>query len=116
MTDAELQQLKEEIRAEILAELKQQVRFVPVPPPRPSVWGSVRAEAEKRLSAKRFNTQTQHQIIMAISTIIRAALRVHTTKDLAEEHAEAAQKIAKTIIDLIDEYVPNRTEASSGAA
>ncbi|WP_338835831.1 hypothetical protein [Neomoorella thermoacetica] len=115
MTEAELQQLKEEIRTEILAELKQQVRLVPVPPPKPSVWGSVRSEAEKRLAGK-FNTQTQYQIIMAISTIIRAALRVHTTKDLAEEHAEAAQKIARTILDLIDEYTQSRTEASSGAA
>lgn len=115
MTEAELQQLKEELRAEILAELRQQVRFVPNPPPRPGVWGSVRAEAEKRLAGK-FNTQTQYQIIMAISTVIRAALRVHATKDLTEEHAEAAQKIAKTILDLIDEYTPGRNEASSGAA
>ncbi|MGB9848922.1 MAG: hypothetical protein ACPLSY_03740 [Moorellaceae bacterium] len=104
MVEAELQQLKEQIRTEILAELKNQFRLVPIPQPRQNVWGNIRAEVEKRLKGK-FDLPTQNQILMAISTIIRASFRTNGVKNLKEEHSERAFKIALTVLDLIEENI-----------
>lgn len=107
VTEAELQRLKEELRAEILADLKDHVRVVSPPRPRPTVWNDIRAEAERRLEGK-CGYPTRYQVIMAISTIIRAALGVTASKLLREEHRERAFEIARTILNFFDGDPPQK--------
>jgi len=109
MTDAELQRIKEELRAElrdeIIADLKDRVRVVPPPQYRPTVHNDIRAMIEGRLVG-RFDLLTLQQIMSAIYTIIRTVLKVPTVKLLNEAHRERATKIATTILDLYSDGRP----------
>lgn len=89
MTKAELAALKEELKAELLAEIRQEQKT--------GHWNSIRTELEKRL--EHMNPMKRYQVTSAISTIIRHTLGISAIARLQDDQVDRARKIAFKILE-----------------
>lgn len=103
-TPQELEALKNEIKTEILKEIKERgtLRIINNKP-----WDKVKALVSKRL--EKFSVSEQYQVLTSISTIVRYSQGVKSIWDLSEAQIETAIRIANNVIDMI---INERTKES----
>lgn len=92
MTVAELETLKAEIKAEILAEMRINQKT--------SNWSKIRTELEDKLS--QFSSLERYQLTTAIATIVRNTLGVKAILKLPDDKVEKARKVAYAIVDAMN--------------
>lgn len=107
MTQAELEALKAQIKAELLQEMRNApgVRL-----PRP--WNKIRDDLLKKLED--YDTMEQYQFTSAVSTIIRLALGVRNVLLMSEEQAKVAASMANEILGILRRYGTNAKVGSTG--
>jgi hypothetical protein len=107
MTQAELEALKAQIKAELLQEMRNApgVRI-----PRP--WNKIRDDLLKDLES--YDTIEQYQFTSAVSTIVRLALGVRNVLLMSERQAEIAASMAKEILEILKRYSVKAKAASTG--
>lgn len=89
MTQDDLMALKQELKAEILAEMRQEQKT--------SHWQKIRTELESRLA--NLAPMKRYQVIGAISTIIRHTLGINAIAKLQEDQVGRARGITFKILD-----------------
>ena len=98
MNAMDLATLKAEIKAELLQEMRRAPGSARVPRP----WNGIRDQFLKRLDG--YGPRKEYQITSAISTMVRLALHLRSVLHMSEEQAPVAEAIANKIIDVLDEY------------
>ena len=92
MTQSQLETLKDELRAEILAELRNTQKT--------NNWTKLKDELEPRLN--KFDTYNLYQILNAMSTIIRHSLGIKAIIKLQDNQVIKAREIALKVIDAME--------------
>jgi len=97
VTHEEFQALKEQLKAELLDEMRSNDEPISTRP-----WHEVRGRFIARLD--RYSARERYQILNAVSAVVRSALKVRSVLGLSASQAVVAERIANALIDVLDEF------------
>jgi len=97
-----IETLKQEIKAELLEEMRKtsQLSRIRIP------WDDIREEILQR--TRHLDTYEQHQVLMALSALVRHALGIRMTRFIRFDQQEAVKQFVQNVLDGMERLSENK--------
>jgi len=100
-----IEALKREIKAELLEEMRKTGQHSRIRVP----WDDIREEILRR--TQHLDTQEQHQVLMALSALIRHSLGIRMARFIHFDQQEAVERFVRIVLDGMERLSESKGDA-----